>query len=140
MNAKQYLDQAYKLNERIEDKQQRILKLKELAASLSGIDYSKEKVQTSHANDAGFEDLIAEAVMIENELKKDIADMLQLQCEINGAVDKVPDVNCSLVLSKRYLLMKTWEQIADEMDYCVAQVYRIHKKGLDIFVVPNSKT
>ena len=40
------------------------------------------------------------------------------------------------MLSKRYLLMKTWEQIAEEMDYSVVQIHRIHKKALEIFKVP----
>lgn len=140
MSAEWYLGQAYRLNEKIEDKRERIMKLRELAKNLSSIDYSKDRVQTSFSNEAGFEEIIADADALERELIDDIADLLKFQCKINNAIDDIKDVNCSLVLSKRYLLMKSWKQIAVEMDYSLAQTYRIHRKALNMFVIPKHDT
>ncbi|MBR5583363.1 MAG: DUF1492 domain-containing protein [Lachnospiraceae bacterium] len=138
MNAKQYLKQAYRLNEVIIDKQERLNDLKEMLQSTGAIDYSKDRVQTSQSPDAPFTKQLMNAMQLEEELKKDIERLTLLKIEINNAIEKVPDVDCSLVLSKRYILMKTWEQIAEEMNYSLTQLHRIHNEGLELFVVPKS--
>ena len=136
MQAKHYLRQAYRLNEKIKDKKERIESLKSLVDSIGAIDYSKDKVQTGQKSDATFVDQIAKIHELEEELNADLMQMCQLQLEISQAIDAVNDVNYSLVLSKRYLLMKTWDQIAEEMDYSVVQIHRIHKKALESFKIP----
>lgn len=136
MNAKKYLNQAYKLNERIKDKEERIADLKEFMTSIGATDYSKDRVQTSPQSDATYTRQVAKVIELEDKLKDDILKLHQLKIEISQAIDDVDDVNCSLVLSKRYILMKTWEQIAEEMTYSVSQVQRIHEKALIIFKVP----
>ena len=136
LQAKEYLNQSYRLNEKIKDKQERLANLKELSTCIGAIDYSKDKVQTSPQSDASFANQVIQINQLEEELNQDLIMMCKLQREINQAIDAVDDVNCSLVLSKRYLLMKTWEQIAEEMDYSVVQIHRIHKKALEIFEVP----
>lgn len=138
VTAKQYLKQAYKLNERIKDKEERIAYLKSSSISVGAIDYSKERVQTSPSGDAPFVHQIMIISELEEKLNKDLNELKRLQSEINKAVDEVKDVNCSLLLSKRYILMKTWEQIAEEMNYSVMQIHRIHKKALSLFKVPDN--
>ena len=138
MKVKQYLRQAYKLNEKIKDKQERLESLKILSTSIGAVDTSKDKVQTSPKGDAPFTNQVMKILELEEELNQDLMRMCQLQIEMNKAIDAVEDVNCSLVLSKRYLLMKTWEQIAEDMNYSVTQVHRIHKWALEIFKVPEN--
>ena len=136
MTAKEYLNQAYKLNEQIKDKQERIMQLKTLTDSIGAIDYSKDRVQTSPQPYAPYVNQLANIDELEKELNDDLLRLCQLQVELNRAIDAVEDVDCKLILSKRYLLMKTWEQIADEMGYSLTQTHRIHAKGVEIFVVP----
>lgn len=136
MNSREYLKQAYKLNEKIKDKQERLLSMKELSTSIGAIDYAKDNVQSSPQGDAAFVKQIAKIIELEEELHKDLMQMCELQAEISKTIDMVDDVNCSLVLSKRYILMKTWEQIAEEMNYSVSQVQRIHERALIIFKIP----
>ena len=136
MNSREYLKQAYKLNEKIKDKQERLLSMKELSTCIGAIDYAKDKVQSSPQGDAAFVKQIAKIIELEEELHEDLMQMCELQAEISKTIDMVDDVNCSLVLSKRYLLMKTWEQIAEEMNYSVSQVQRIHERALIIFKIP----
>lgn len=136
MHAEQYLNQAYKLNERIEDKKKRLADMQALAYSTSGIDYSKDRVQGGALPEAPFTNAIINAVDYEAALKRELMRLEQLKVEIGQAIDAVEDVNCSLVLSKKYVLMETWEKIAEEMKYSVSQVQRIHKKALKIFKVP----
>ena len=138
MQAKQYLKQAYRLNERIKDKEDRLNDLKSMYISTGAIDYSKDRVQTSTSADAGFTKQVIQIADLEEELKNDIERLKMLKIKINIAIEQVPDVDCSLVLSKRYILMKTWEQIADEMGYSLTQTHRIHNRGIDLFVIPES--
>lgn len=140
MNNRDYLEQAYRLNEQIQDKRERIEHLKGLAMSIGATDYAKDKVQTSQNNEASFANIIANIAETEQEMNEDIMKLFNLQREISHAIDDVDDVDCRLVLSKRYLLMKEWEQIADEMGYGIRQIFRIHKKALEIFKIPKHDT
>lgn len=130
MTAKQYLRQIYKLNEKIKDKQERINYLKSMSTSIGAIDYSKDKIQTSLSADASFTNQIMQIIKVEKELEKDKNRMKELFVEISRTIDQVENVNEMLVLSKRYLLMKSWEQIAEEMNYSVRQIHRIHSEAL----------
>lgn len=136
MNAKQYLKQAYKLNEKIKDKQERLDDLKAMSRSLGAMDYSKDKVQTSPSSDSSFANQVLQSIQLEAELQQDIDRLQRLKVEINRAVEQVKDVDCSIVLSKRYILMKTWEQISNEMDYSIPQLHRIHDRGIHMLIIP----
>ena len=138
MTSEEYLSQAYKLNEQIKDKQERIEYLNELMKSLGAIDYSKDKVQTSQQSDAAFVNQIAKIDELKGEIEQDLIRLCDLQFEISHAIDAVEDVTCKLFLSKRYMLMKTMEEIADEMGYSTTHVYRIQEKALEIFKVPKT--
>ncbi|MCZ9313172.1 MAG: sigma factor-like helix-turn-helix DNA-binding protein [Methanocorpusculum sp.] len=138
MTAKQYLKQAYRLNERIKDKQERIDSLRLMSTSTGAIDYSKDRVQTSPSGDAPFTKQVMQIIQFEEELEADKNRMKTVFLEISRAIDQMENANHILVLSKRYLLMKTWEQIANEMNYSVMQIHRIHKDALENFVVPEN--
>lgn len=130
MTEKQYLKQVYKLNEKIKDKQERINSLRLMSESIGAIDYSKDKIKLSPTNDAAFTNQIMQIVKFEEELEQDKKRMKDLFIEISRTIDKLDNVNEMLVLSKRYLLMKSWEEIAEEMNYSLSQIFRMHKEAL----------
>ena len=138
MTAEEYLSQAYKLNEQIKDKQERIAYLDELMKSLSAIDYSKDKVQTNQQTDASFVNQIAKIDELKGEIEQDLLKLCDLQFEISHAIDSVEDVTFKLFLSKRYLLMKTMEEIAEEMGYSTTYIYKIQNKALETFKIPET--
>lgn len=130
MTEKQYLKQVYKLNEKIKDKQERINSLRLMSESIGVIDYSKDKIKLSPTNDAAFTNQIMQIIKFEEELEQDKKRMKDLFIEISRTIDKLDNVNEMLVLSKRYLLMKSWEEIAEEMNYSLSQIFRMHKEAL----------
>ncbi len=136
MNAKYYLRQGYRLNERIKDKQERLARFKELSVNIGAIDYSKDRVQGGMNSSAPFENQVEKIIDLEAEIEQDIKELCKLQIEISNAIDAVEDVNCSLVLSKRYLLMKSWDKIAEEMCCSKRNIHRWHNKGLKMIVIP----
>ena len=44
--------------------------------------------------------------------------------------EKVEDINCYDLLYKRYVLYKTWEEIAVDMNYSIRKIYYLHGEAL----------
>ena len=56
--------------------------------------------------------------------------MVNLKQEINDVIGKLPRLEHRIVLTKRYLQRKRWEQIAVEMKYEERQVRRFKTEAL----------
>lgn len=54
----------------------------------------------------------------------------QKKAEISSAICRVSDRSCRVLLIMRYLLGKSWQEIADEMHISERHVYRLRKKAL----------
>jgi DNA-directed RNA polymerase specialized sigma subunit len=68
---------------------------------------------------------------LEDEINADIGMLVELKREIVRVVRRVENPSCHTLLSLRYLCFKTWEQIAEEMNYSVQHVHRIHGAALE---------
>ena len=136
MQAKQYLKQAYRLNELIQCNQQELEDLRLLASSVPGIDYSKDRVQTSPSGDAGFTNIVYKIIELENAINADIEKMISLKFEIRTVISNVLDNEERLILHKRYLKFETWEEICDSLSLSLRTVQRIHASALNNVVIP----
>lgn len=76
------------------------------------------------------EKYLATCIEYEEELAKDIDNLVMLKREAMHLIDQINDANCIDVLYKRYFEYKKWEEIAVEMDYDYRTVLRIHGKAL----------
>ncbi len=52
------------------------------------------------------------------------------KAEVSGAICRVKDRNCRVLLVMRYLQEKSWQEVADEMHISERHVYRLKKKAL----------
>jgi DNA-directed RNA polymerase specialized sigma24 family protein len=50
--------------------------------------------------------------------------------EIDKTIRNVTNTMQREVLERRYLLYQKWQQIADEMNYSIQNIYILHRKGL----------
>ena len=130
MSAKQYLRQAYRLNELIQSNQRELDELHDLSTNLPGTDYSKDKVQTSNSNDASYTQIVAKIIELEKVIKEDIEKMLSLKLEIRTVINEVNDNEEKLLLKYRYLSFMSWEEICDEMNVSMRTAHRIHSLAL----------
>lgn len=130
MNAKQYLRQIKRLDNIIQAKAREIDDLHDQATALGGLDYAKDRVQTSPNPDAPYVKTLAMLSEIEQELIEDIKQLNELKSEIRTSIDAVEDKDERLLLELRYLCGCTWEQIQEEMNCSHATVHRIHKRAL----------
>lgn len=136
VTAKQFLKQAYRLDELILSNQEELMKLKEMSTSIGSFDYSKDRVQTSPSGDAPYTNQIIKIIELENEIQSEIDKMTELKKAIRNAINQVENPDEKLLLRNRYLNFKTWNEIGSEMHYSLRTIHRIHQSALDNFVVP----
>lgn len=136
MQAKQYLKQAYRLNELIRCNQQELEELKELSTNLPATDYSKDRVQGSSAGDASYTKIVEKIVELERAIKADIEMLLSLKLEIRTVINEVVDNEEKLLLKHRYLNFMSWEDICDDMHMSMRTVHRLHSSALMSVKVP----
>ena len=129
MMAKEYLNQGFRINERIDSKIEQIGMLRTLAAKTSTTlsdmpgDPNKGKSRT--------EEMVVKILSLEEEINKDIDRLVDLKQEIMRVIDKVEDPQESLLLNLRYLNFFRWEDIAITMDCSVRNVHKIHSRALE---------
>ena len=133
MTARQYLGQAYRLDQRINSKLTQLALLRGNAMNLTA-NLKEISIQTSHDN-TKMEKTILKIIDQERELDEEIDRLVDLKAEIKKVIDGVENIEYRLILELRYLCFRSWEEIAVEMDYSIDNVFRIHRKALEMVVV-----
>lgn len=135
MNAKEYLNQVYRIDNRINSLILEFDDLRSRADSLGGSSFG-EKVQSSQKNDAGFVNSVLKIIELEGYITTQIDKLIDLKKEISASIENVSNVEEKVLLRYRYINCLTWEAIAEQMGYSLRQIYRIHGNALQHFVVP----
>ena len=129
MTAKEYLSQAYRLDQRINSKIEQISSLNELAtkctAALNGMPGSSDHGKSTMS------DAIIKIIELQEEINNDIDKLVDLKREIVRLIKAVEDSDLQTLLELRYLCFKTWEEIAVEMNYSNKWVRIKHSNALN---------
>ena len=129
MTAKEYLSQAYKLDQRINSKLEQIRTLNELAtkttSTISDMPKSPSPSQSKMA------DAVAKIADLKNQIAEDTDRLVDIKVRSAHAIKAVDNVDLQLLLELRYLCYHTWEQIAVEMNCTVRNVQILHGKALE---------
>ena len=133
MTAKDYLGQAYRLDQRINSKLEQVASLNDLAtkatSTLTGMPKNPNRATSMMA------DAIAKIIDLQAEINNDIDRLVDLKREIVGLIKTINNMEYQTLLEKRYLCFETWEQIAVDMGYNVRHVYRIHDEAVAVIRV-----
>ena len=136
MTARDYLTQAYRLDQRINSKLEQVESLNGLAtkvnSTLSGMPKNPNRATSAMA------DTVTKIITLQAEINNDIDRLVDLKREMIAVIKAVVNTECQTLLELRYLCFKTWEQIAVEMDYTVRNVHLLHKEALKAIVIPAS--
>lgn len=128
MKAKEYFDQAYRLDQRIDSKIKQVASLNELAtkctSTLSGMPHSPNHGQSSMA------EAIYKIVDLQAEINEDIDRLVDLKRDMVKVIKSVDGADFQLLLELRFLCFKNWEQIAVEMGYSIHHIYKIYRLAL----------
>ena len=136
MTARDYLSQAYRLDQRINSKLEQVESLNDLAtkvsSTLTGMPKNPNRATSTMA------DTVTKIIALQAEINNDIDRLVDLKREMVAVIKAVANTERQTLLELRYLCFKTWEQIAVEMDYTVRNVHLLHKEALKAIVVPAS--
>ena len=133
-----YLEQAYRIDQRINCKMEQVSSLHSLATKATSTitDMPGSPTRNIHK----MEDIIAKIVDLENEINDDIDKLVDLKAEITTVIKEVDDPELQSLLEQRYLNFRTWEQIAVDMGYNVRHLYCMHDKELKKVRIPQVVT
>ena len=137
MTAKEYLRQAYRLDQKINSDLEEVAALREMASSVSSPQLS-ERVQTSRKGDAPFVRCLEKIIELEDKINKEIDLLEELKKEIRMVITTVEDTDERMVLKYRYVHNYTWEQIGNELHADARTVRRWHGKALLHVVLPEN--
>lgn len=140
MTAKQYLKQAYRLNDLINSDLAELEQLKILSTSVSSPNLSGMPSSGTRKQEAPFVNAVMKIIELEKVIDAEIDRFVDLKKEIRDVINKVPDNNQKLVLKLRYIQFLKWESVAAEMDLSLKQVHRIHNEALKNVKLPYTET
>lgn len=127
--AKDYLSQAYRIDQRINSKIEQVSSLHDLATKATS---TLSDVPPSGArNFHRMEDIICKIMDLEADINTDIDNLVDLKREIVELVKSVSNPEYQTILELRYLCFKTWEQIAVNMCYSIHHLYKMHNAALE---------
>jgi DNA-directed RNA polymerase specialized sigma subunit len=122
---KNYLSQTFYLHQQMHD---RLEQLTALRQSLQGLESFYPVFDDQTPSLLGIrQDILA----LEKTCQQDLLRWQGLYQHIERLITGLDDPTLRLLLTKRYLLLKTWQQIADELGYSRIHVHRLHQKALN---------
>ena len=130
MNLKEYLEKLQILDIEIKIKEEHIKELRRILDALQTTvknetysDLKQRRLTEVKEIISDFEYKFIQDVKLKLETKKLILDM----------IEKVENTEYRIILELKYVNQKTWEQIAEMMNYSVRNMYYIQKKALKQF-------
>jgi len=133
MKAKEYLHRLQRLDTVINQKLNELSDLKVILTSVSSMDYSKERVQTSLSGDASFVKIIDKMSTLEEEINAEIDRFVDEKHRIINQIQSLQNSIYIQVLYKRYVEFKNFDIIAGEMRYTYQYILSIHGYALKEF-------
>lgn len=130
MTAKEFLRRGYRIDQHIESKRSEIERLDALAKSVT-VGYGREQVSRSR-NVHSSEDAVVNLINAREELHTLVNQYLAVKADIRAVIDLVADADCRMLLEYRYLSLKSWESIMDNMDISRSYMFKLHKKALQM--------
>jgi len=134
---KEYLRQAYRLDQRINSDIEEVGLLREMASSITAPG-AGEKVQTSRSGEAPFVRSVEKILALEDKINREIDLLVDLKKQMRDVIAAVQDTDERMVLRYRYIHSLTWEQIGHEMNADERTIRRWHGNALMHVVLPEN--
>jgi len=136
MTAKEYLNQAYWLDKRIDSKLEQLSALKDMATKTTSV--MSDDVVSHTRNVHSMQDVIAKIIDMQAEINADIDHLVDLKREIMQVIKAVQNPEHQTLLELRYLCFRSWEYVAEELGYNVRHVYRLHDEAVEQITIPET--
>lgn len=138
MQVREYLNQAYRLNELINSDLLELEELKKYTGNVNSVlSWTGSGGQPS--------DIVGNIVVkideLGNKINDEIDRYVDVKKEIRAKIESLSDRDEKLILKKRYINFQTWEKIAVDLNYSYRHVMRLYKRALkkikDVIECPN---
>ena len=137
MTAKEYLSQAFHIDQRISSKMSQVMRLREAATNCTATLTDMPRPDSPSRQQMA--DTICKIVDLEREINEDIDRLVDLKAEARRTINAVSDPDQQLILELRYLCYKPWSEIMTELGYSEPTIYRLHGEALKKILVPGEK-
>ena len=129
MTAREYMSQAYRLNERINCKIEQLSDLNDLARKATGI--LTGMPHNPNKGTSSLDRIIAKIVDLQTEINQDIDKLVDLKRDLRDVIESVDDIDQRFILEKRYLCWASWPEIAVEMNISNRWLFHLHDLALE---------
>ena len=129
MTAREYLEQAYRLDQRIDSKLMQVSALRSMVEKRASI-IRKDPIQ-HRLNATLQEEVIIKIVDMERETDAEIDRLVDLKREISRTIGMIDDPELQVLLELRYLNYLKWPEIAKEIHCTENNVYKMHRRALE---------
>lgn len=136
MTAKEYLRQAYRLNELINSDLEELEQLRALSTSISSPNMSGMPSSGSRNTEPAFAKAIMKIIDLEKKVNDEIDRYVDLKAEIRETINQLSDNEEKVLLRCRYINFCTWDVICEKLSVSMRTVHRIHASALQNVKVP----
>ena len=136
MQAKQYLKQAYRLNELINSDLEEVAELRIFSESISSPNLSGMPSSGTRSAEPTFAKAVDKIIDLENHINEEIVRLVDLKKEIRSVINNVIDGDEKLLLKYRYINFCAWDVICEKMNVSMRTAHRIHASALENVRVP----
>lgn len=128
MTAKTYLNKIRLLDIKINDGLEEMAHLKAMATKVTAA-MDGEVVSSSKSPDK-LTDVVAKIIKLQEDLNRDVDKYVDIKQEALDLLNSIENPAHYKILYSRYVLYKTWEQIACELDFTYQWVCKLHGVAL----------
>lgn len=136
MTAKEYLKQAYRLDQKINSDIAEAQMLRQMASSVGSSGF-EEHHNPNRPTEAPFVRCLEKVWKLEQKINVEIDRLVDLKEQIRTVIDKVENADEQMVLRYRYIHNWTWERIGNELYADERTIRRWHESALQHVEVPN---
>lgn len=137
MTPKEYLKQAYRLDQKIDSDIAEAVRLREMASGVGSPGF-EERYNPNRPTDASFVKCLERVWELEQKINAEIDKLVDLKEQIRSVIDKVENPDEQMVLRYRYIHNWTWEQIGDALFADESTIRRWHGRALQHIKVPTN--
>lgn len=137
MTAREYLGQAYRLEQRMKFNRDEIENLQELAISVSSSKF-EEHYNATRNTDAPYIKTLMQIVELQDKMVLDLEQMVRFKAQVVEVISQLEDKDEYMILTYRYLKNYTWGMIADLLFVDERTVRRQHNKALAHVKLPEN--
>jgi DNA-directed RNA polymerase specialized sigma subunit len=139
MTPKSYLNQAYRLEQRIRLDKEEIEQLQALSVNVSSPSF-EEHYNPNRNTEASFMKTLEKVWKYQDKVNDELDLLLNLKAEIRDVISEVQNVDERLVLTYRYIKNYTWTKIGEELHVDERTVRRWHNRALAHVILPENPT